>query len=171
MWALSRYITVFLLIVFISSCRIGNNDDVFVKSKIINDVKYELHRVPKSVFETSDKDSIYAADLAYYKLIISGSTGNSKIDEMYKQSNYNKLLYYVNSGMAEDLISYYDNKESKPVQVYFETNNRMSKKMVFLLAYEKQKESDKTFLFSFNDKIFNNGPVKFQFNLEDLKTL
>jgi hypothetical protein len=160
---LGKKLVILLILFCFVSC--GTRDAALMRTKTMNGIKYELHYVPKESFQDPA-----IADLAYYKLVISEETHNGKINELFKQQNYNKLLYYINSSLNKDLAGYYDNQQSKLVQVYFESNNRMSKSLVFMLAFEKSKNSDKTFSFAFNDNIFNNGPIKLQYDLKDLKT-
>lgn len=136
----------------------------------MNQVKYDLYYIPKEAFN-NPKDSLKTADLVYCKLVLSEEKNTGKIDELFQQKNYNKLLYYINTAMAGDITGYYDGMRNQPVQIFFESNNRIAKKLVFLIAFKPFNNTVKTFSLAFDDKIFNNGPIKFHYNLKDLKTI
>lgn len=147
------------------SCKGGVND--LTKTKTVNDVVYNLSFCPREMM-TSDT-SIEAADLFYYRFVISETDKQAKrISELYLQSNYNKLLFYINQNIQGDFKTFINNKEQNPVQVYFESNNRITQKLVFLLAFEKPIEQDGDLTVEFNDNIFNNGKIKFKYDLKEL---
>lgn len=157
----------FFGIFFILSCT--TNKSEFEQAKTINHISYTLCYNSKNDNKSSDKDSLEPADLLYYKLTISDEEKESnKISELYLQSNYNKLLYYINKNIEFDFKTILNGKEYNPVLVYFESNNRMTKKLVFMLAFEKPKEIDGDLIVEFNDNIFNNGKIKFKYNLKEL---
>lgn len=162
---------IILLSLGLLSCHDSSNKDFSTKSKVIADLKYELTYMPKKGMEVQDKDSIKIADLAYYKLTITDESKQGKIADFYRPSNYNKLLFYINKNIQGDFTSQYDEKEISPIQVYFENSNKINQKLVFLLAFEKFSPQCENVLIQFNDNIFNNGLIKFNYKTKDLNTL
>ena len=127
--------------------------------------------VPKKTLEVTDNDSIKVADLAYYKLTICEEKSSGKLAGLFNRSTYDQFLFYVNKNLEKDFISLYDQKEIRPVQVYFETNNQMTNKLVFMLAFEKIPNETEDVVVEFNDNIFKNGLVKFNYKTKDLNLL
>jgi hypothetical protein len=169
----TRVINKFILVYItglIVACSGNGKDGSHVKTRTINNIKYVLEYMPAEAFK-NDADSIKIADLAYYKLTISEEKNSGKIEELFSQSNYNKLLYYVNKGLQNDFKSVYGDTEISPVQVHFENNMRLTQKMTFLVAFEKFEKNTDNILVEYNDNVFNNGPIKFSYKTKDLNTL
>lgn len=105
-------------------------------------------------------DTIKIEDFTYFKFTIyENDNKNLRVQNVFKQQNYNNLLFYINSKISEDFKLISENKEYKPKLVYFENNNRISNKLVFMLAFENLKlNSENTIIY--NDNIFNNGTIK-----------
>lgn len=167
MKVLNKIFFYFGIILFFCSCK--NNENSFMRTKTINNISYNLQFCPKEENKKKSDDFIELADLFYYKLTISEENkASQKIAELYLQSNYNKLLYYVNQNIQSDFKTIVNKKELTPVQVYFESNNRITQKLVFLLAFEKPLEKDGDLTVEFNDNIFNNGKIKFKYDIKEL---
>lgn len=130
---------------------------------------YSLQFCPREQAGSDTPGQIEQADLLYYRFIISENDKAAKqITELYQQSNYNKLLYYINKNIQSDFKAIINEKETDPVQVYFESNNRITQKLVFLLAFEKPVENSGNLTVEFNDNIFNNGKIKFNYDIKEL---
>ncbi|MGZ3884335.1 MAG: hypothetical protein ACXVP0_16485 [Bacteroidia bacterium] len=138
--------------------------------KVVDDIKYELTHIPKAALRDTAAGSPDVADLVYYKLIISEHGRRGRINRLFSPSNYNKLLFYINKSIAGDFSSSAGKAELAPVQVYFENNTKIEGKLVFMLAFEKFSEDAGNFTVQFNDNIFNNGPVRFNYTLNDINT-
>lgn len=159
----NKYIFILVSFFFFISCK--KNNDSLLQVKKIGDISYELMVIPK---EEMVHDEIKPADLMYFKLSICDQSENSKnISSLFLQSNYNKLLFYINQQINSDFEMENSDGNNYPIQVFFENNNRIAKKLVFLIAFEKYKKEQNNFTITFNDKIFNNGKVKFLFTNEE----
>ena len=152
---------VLILLLFTVGCKQGSI--VELNKKVVDNICYEVSLLPKEFLEQNDTVSI--ADLIYLKLTVYEEKNTMRIQELFKQANYNKLLYYVNSRITNDFSLIQSEKAYNPIQVYFENNNRIGNKLVFLLAFEKKdlNMSDDIVL-RFNDNIFNNGFIQLAFN-------
>lgn len=159
-----KLVIFFISIITVVSCKQNRNELEQVKK--INNICYTLRYISK---EENKNGVIEPADLFYYKLTISEEEKTThKISELYLQTNYNRLLYYINSNIKNDFKIIKNEKENYPVQVYFESNNRISNKLIFMIAFEKPIEHEGDFIVEFNDNIFNNGKIKFKYNIEEL---
>ncbi len=161
---------VFILLLSICSLSCSKDSDVLNKQKTINNITYRLNYLPDYAFKSLSLDSVELADLLYYKFTISEEKNQNQIQNLFTQSNYNKLLSYINSNIQNDFIKQGSVNEFHPVQVFFESNNRISNKLVFLVAFEKETKTEETTIV-FNDNIFNNGILKFNYKTPDLNTL
>lgn len=161
-----------LLIVLVSICffSCSRKDDFLCKSKTINNIRYQINYLPDYAAKSLSMDSVELADLLYYKFTISDESGSNQIRNLFDPSNYNKLLFYINGSIQNDFQVENDIRVFQPVQVFFESNNRLANKLVFLLAFEKEKKTDYTTIV-FNDNILNNGILKFNYKTADLNTL
>lgn len=159
----------FLLLCFsvlFSFCKESNVDSKQVRT--VNEIVYSLEFYTKAQLEKIDKE-IEQADLLYYKLVISeNDKASMRIAELYQQKNYNQLLYYVNQNIQGDFKIIVNGKVSNPVQVFFENNNRITKRLVFLIAFEKPVDQTGDAVVEFDDNIFNNGKIKFKYDLKEL---
>lgn len=157
----------YFVLIFLFSCK--SDETGLLQTKTINNISYTLSYTTKEESKNKSTNSLEPADLFYYKLTISEEEKKShKITDLYLQSNYNKLLYYINKNIQNDFKTIIKEKECVPVLVYFESNNRMTKKLVFMLAFEKPIEKEGDLIVEYNDNIFNNGKIKFKYNIKDL---
>lgn len=155
-----------VLCAFLFSCHQGESGRH--RSRTVDEINYDLVQIPASELGQK-KDNI--ADLMYYRLTISESGKKERIRKMLTPSNYNKLLFYVNNQISNDLETSDGHSSLLPVQVYFESQAKLSGKLVFMLAFEKFSETADNITVEFRDNIFNNGPVKFNYHSEDINTL
>jgi hypothetical protein len=160
-----KYIVIVVVLLTAFGCGSGSNGSMTL-TKTMEDIHYQIDYLP----DYSKDNLIQMADLDYYRFTISEEKGIGKIRELFKPSGYNKLLFYINKNIENDFKGVYGESELSPVQVYFESNNKLANKIVFLLAFEKNQKADETTIV-FNDNIFNNGILNFKYKTAELKTL
>lgn len=156
-----KYLIVACALVFVAGC--GNRSAKLSDTKTIDNITYRIDYLPDYAKNGMETDSVELADLDYYRFTISEEKVSGKIRNLFQQSNYNKFLYYVNKNIENDFKSKKGAMELSPVQVFFESNNRLANKIIFLLAFEKGKRNEETVIM-FNDNIFNNGLINFKYN-------
>ncbi len=144
-----KYILIFVVVLVLNSCL---NKQKF-EPKIINSISYQL--LPYKNLENNE--------VTCFKLIVSESNESNRIKDYYKPDNYNKLLYYINKNIESDLKIKIEKEELNPVMVHFESNMKITSRIIFLVAFKKI-ESDKEIYFQFDDNLFNNGIIKFNIN-------
>lgn len=121
-------------------------------------IVYEACQIQKEELEKND--TLEIEDFTYYKFTIyENDNKNLRIQNIFKQQNYNNLLFYINSNISEDFKLVSENIEYSPKLVYFENNNRISNKLVFMIAFENLKVKNENTII-YNDNIFNNGTIK-----------
>lgn len=168
-WAINK-ILVLASFIFLLSCN-KENDNSLTKEKEIEGIAYKVDYLPNYKDQAYSIDSIKLADLDYYKFTIQELKGSERVRKLFSPKNYNNLLYYVNKNIESDFKIIYNEKEITPVQVYFESNNRLADKITFLVAFEKNTTSCEEIGIVFNDNIFNNGLIKFNYKISDLNKL
>jgi hypothetical protein len=154
-------ISIYILLIALSFIGCKSKNSLELSKKVIDNICYEVNILPKEFLEKND--TIKMADLLYIKFTVYEEKNNMRIQEVFKQANYNSLLYYINTKISDDFKIVQDSKEISPVQVHFENNNRIANKLVFLIAFEKP-IINKDILLTFNDNIFNNGIIKLKLN-------
>ena len=166
-WAI-RYLLVLTGFIVFAAC--SDKKERLTETKVIDNICYRIDFLPDYAKRSIQHDSVELADLDYYRFSISEEKINGKIADLFKPSNYNKLLYYLNRNIESDFKSIRGTDELAPVQVFFESNNRISNKIIFLLAFEKNRKSKESIIV-FNDNIFDNGFINFKYDTSDLNTL
>ncbi|MDO9000246.1 MAG: hypothetical protein Q7W45_10815 [Bacteroidota bacterium] len=150
MMGINKLLVGFMVFVFaLSSC--GNK--ILKQQRIMDGIVYEV--MPFKNDTSSDDET------SSFKFVISEKKAGTKIQDYFKPSNYNKLLFYINKNLNADFKLKINEKDVYPIMVHFEPNMRMTNKLVFLIAFEKNNFNDNV-SFEFNDNLFNNGNIKFK---------
>lgn len=157
----SSVLLLYSFLILLMGCQSSTQSTL--NKKTIGDICYEVNSISKELLQQNDSNEI--ADLYYFKLTIYEVKNNNKIQELFNQINYNKLLFYANTRIKNDITLTIGELIKTPLQIHFENNNRVSNKLVFMIAFEKEITTNNSeVLLSFNDNIFNNGILNFRFN-------
>ena len=139
--------------------------DSLKKEKVIDNIKYQVEYFDMHTLKSNVQDSLYKMeDLHYYRISISEDKKEGRMKDLFKAGNYNKLLSYVNERINKDFKQFAGTDETFPVMVHFEPNYKITNTLVFMVAFEKVKGINDLTM-EFNDNIFNNGTVKFNYKL------
>lgn len=150
------------------------------ESKIIEDFEFKLTYKPHLVMIIQDKDSIpdietiksealQYENLHYMTLSIKNKTWNSELLKFNAGSpeEYSERINYYSFRCQNDLYFIEDKDTLKGAFVNFERAFDISPVLNITIAFERKRKGPYHDLsFVYDDKIFNNGKIKFELNSE-----
>lgn len=140
------------------------------QKRTMNDIEYSVSCISNENFKEQNEgdSSLQFANLSRFILTITSSDSNNEFKSWFQPKKYQNLLFYVNNEIANDLNIYIGQDIYKPVLVHFESSDKISNKLTFLVAFELLKTDTTNFTFEYNDHLFNNGKIKFSYNTQAL---
>lgn len=140
------------------------------QKRTMNDIEYSVSCISnENIKEQYNVDStLQFANLSRFIFTITSTESNNEFKSWFQPKRHNDLLFYVNNEIANDLNIFIGQDIYKPVLVHFESSNKISNKLTFLVAFEPLKTNITNFTFEYNDHLFNNGKIKFNYNTQAL---
>lgn len=162
-----------------------SHKDVLKISRELNSVNYSLQMLtPEQQILINSPDvfnnpAAFEKELSYYRnklnfilVLKDPEKGMNKVrSTMFDKSEYGKILAYANTSLKEDFYLVQNEDTLYSTIVHLESANSIQPVFRLALGFSGLDSLSKECTLVFNDKIFNNGPIKFHYSKNVLSNL
>ena len=184
-----RFIGIILLVLTFNSCKRTtlsmeeyfkylNSNEKFSVTKEFNGILYKLKLQPPELMTLrNSKDQIkntndFHTELEYYKdklnfvfLIEDASKNVGKVKSaVFNKQLYATILEYANTDLKKDLRLIQNGDTLYCAAIHLESANSLQPVIRLSLGFTNLDPNNKNYTLVFNDNIFNNGPLKFNYS-------
>jgi hypothetical protein len=105
-------------------------------------------------------------------LLIKDENGSGVVKKtVFSQTKYAEVVEYANTDQPKDIILETDQSELQCSMLHLESSNSVQPILRMILSFGKVENPYSGFTIIFNDNVFGNGPVKFNFSKNLLENL
>ncbi len=186
----------FIGVIFLNSCSsilepqeylkwVESDENGMFGVKKIENLEYKIHYKPhdyialKSVLKNDltdfDKKKKQLGDLQYFTFQLKMLKGNDSPlkYQLTHENEYYDRIAYLSFGIQDDIILIENGDTLNCVLAVFERNYNIAPTSTINLAFEpntnNKKNSTKEFVF--NDRMFNNGPIRIKINKKKIQNI
>lgn len=187
---LLRILTIMLLLTGLMSCRrsaelsvvdyasyINSEKSELIKEKRINNIKYKLRLITPEVMVLNNEKAVNESDFKEklkkhegqlsFNLIIEddhSEKGSPVMETIINPKTYSEILEYANTEMINDVFLIVDNDTVNCAILHLEPANSIQPVLRFSVGLADLGNKIKECTFCFNDNLFNNGWIKFNYS-------
>lgn len=162
---------------------VGDKENNLSKSKEISEMKYHLSYIPKECMAYLElKDEAYTPEqfnktlesyktMTYFNFRIELKDGKGELlkYDLNSPQQYTERINYVSFGMQKDIFLVQEKDTLFPGLYHFERTFDIAPFTTVMIAFDNEKfNPEKEFTIVYNDKLFNKGFIKYNYQPKQL---